>query len=382
MNGLFNEEPTLVVRRAEVKQQTTNSSNAVKSADLLGTERLIDNLAVYGSPLLNAATELLGTLVTLPRQGAPRDIERFRQRLLDAIMTFRQRGIYLEYHPSIVEKSCFVLCAAFDEAILYTAWGAKARWENHSLLSKVFSQRNGGEAFFQLLEKASQQPGKLVDFIELQYVLLMLGFQGRYRHRDEHVLHEIKSDVYAIIRHYRSEAILPVPRTPELPEGKQPWRMLSVGKTLALVFLVLAGGYGASEYWYYNRSQPIIEQFSSIDMLGVSFNKTQQDLIYVSTDSDLGLTVLPEHQESAVSASNEVKGVQWEILLAVFSKPSDALRLASELEPVGYEIATRETQHGIEVLLRAGDNLPTIRKLKNELNVRFGLNATIRRAQK
>lgn len=84
---------------------------------------MIDNLSVYNSSLLNSATELFAILVTLSRQGEPRDINRFRQRLLDEISVFRQRGAHLEYHPSIIEKSCFVLCAAFDEAILYTQWG-------------------------------------------------------------------------------------------------------------------------------------------------------------------------------------------------------------------------------------------------------------------
>ncbi len=49
---------------------------------------------------------------------------------------------------------------------------------------------------FVLLDKASQQPNKLVDFIELQYVLLALGFKGRFRHEDESQLHDITARAY------------------------------------------------------------------------------------------------------------------------------------------------------------------------------------------
>lgn len=380
MTGLFNEEPTVEIHRRQEKPKAKPQGLKNNGVDLSGTERLIDNLAVYSCPLLDGATELFGILVTLPRQGEPRDIERFRQRLLDAIAAFRQRGLYLDYHPSIIDKSCFVLCAAFDEAILYTRWGERARWENHSLLSSVFSQRNGGEAFFSLLDKASQQPAKLVDFLELQYVLLMLGFKGRYRHEDESELHEIQSRVYTVIRHYRSESVLPVPKTPELIEGKRPWRMLSLPKTLALATLCLGSAYAASEYWYFNRSQPILQQFSSIDMSGVNLKKANNELVYVSTESDIGLATA----EVETSQSTQVVPVaqQWEVVLAVLTRSSDAVRLVSELKKAGYESFTRETEHGIELYLRAGDNLTLIRKLKNELNVRFGLNATIRRAQK
>ncbi len=380
MTGLFNEEPTVEIHRRHEQSKVKPQGLKASAVDLSGTERLIDNLAVYSCPLLNAATELFGILVTLPRQGEPRDIERFRQRLLDAIAAFRQRGLYLDYHPSIIDKSCFVLCAAFDEAILYTSWGERARWENHSLLSSVFSQRNGGEAFFTLLDKASQQPSKLVDFLELQYVLLMLGFKGRYRHEGESELHEVQSKAYAVIRHYRSESVLPVPKTPDLIEGTRPWRMLSLPKTLALAILCVGTSYAASEYWYFNRSQPILQQFSSIDMSGVNLKKANNELVYVSTEADIGLAML----DSQVSENKDISPIaqQWEVVLAVLTRSSDAVRLAAELQKAGYESFTRETEHGIELYLRAGDNLTLIRKLKNELNVRFGLNATIKRAQK
>lgn len=380
MAGLFNEEPTVQIHRQAANTQSKERSNLSPKADTSGTEQLIENLTVYGSPLMNAATELLGILVTIKRQGAPRDINRFRQQLLDAIEAFRLRGLHLDYHPNVIEKSCFVLCAAFDEAVLYTPWGERARWENHSLLSKVFLQRNGGEAFFILLEKACQQPNKLSDFIELQYVLLTLGFKGRYRHEDESQLHDITSRAYGLIRRYRNESALPVPQTPKLIEGKQPWLMISMGKTLGLTFLILATGYGFTEYWYHSRSQPLLAQFGAIDMSGVSLKKTSGELLYLSTDEDLGRE--QENLEEITGMQGKVVAQQWEIVLTVFSRSRDATRLSSELNQAGYESFTRESDHGVELYIHAGDDLSEIRKLKNELNVRFGLNATIRRAQK
>ncbi|KFD83046.1 hypothetical protein DN41_3166 [Vibrio cholerae] len=209
----------------------------------------------------------------------------------------------------------------------------------------------------------------------------MLGFQGRYRFSDENLLQEVKSDIYSIICHYRKDVTLPVPQTPELIEGKQPLHILKTGKILTLILFAVLGSYGMSEYWYYNRSQSILETFSSIEPLDSTFKNIKQDLIYLSTDSDLGIIEPVVVQDTINPIAVEVNKLTWEILLAVFSTSSDATRLVSELEPAGYEIALRETENGIEVLLKAGDHLPTIRKLKNELNVRFGLNATIRRAK-
>lgn len=111
MAGLFNEEPTVQIHRQAANTQSKERSNLSPKADTSGTEQLIENLTVYGSPLMNAATELLGILVTIKRQGAPRDINRFRQQLLDAIEAFRLRGLHLDYHPNVIEKvvSCCVL---------------------------------------------------------------------------------------------------------------------------------------------------------------------------------------------------------------------------------------------------------------------------------
>ena len=201
----------------------------------------------------------------------------------------------------------------------------------------------------------------------------MLGFKGRFRHDNENVLHEIQSNVYSIIRHYRSESVLPVPKIPELIEGKQPWLMLSMSKTLVIAFFITIIVYGASEYWYFNRSQPILAQFNAINTSSVG-KKNNKELINISSGSDIGKIVDNRKQELKET-------LQWEVVLAAFTRSLDAVRLVSELQQAGYEPFTRETDHGVELYIRAGDNLSVIRKLKNELNIRFDLNATIKRAQ-
>lgn len=385
MNELFNEEPTIVIHRNDVEKKPLQKNNKIKSVELLDAERLLDNLSVYGSPLLNAATELLGTLVAIPRQGSPKNIDRFRYRLLAAMHNFKLRGMQLDYHPTVIEKSCFVLCAAFDEAILYSSWGEQVRWENQSLLSKIFSLRNGGETFFQLLEKACLQPSKLVDFIELQYVLLMLGFQGQYRHRDEDILIQIKTDLYEIIRTYRSESTFPAPKLPQLSEGRKPWNILSAGKVVWMAMFVFIVGYGSSEYWYYYRSQPIISEFQSIDSYKVDFNKVGNELIYVinSKNAESKPITVQVPQVEQINKNNKPTGAQedWEILVAVFSTQPDALRFSAELKPYG-EAITRSTDHGVEVILKAGNNLTEIRRIRNNLNERYGLDSKIIKALK
>ncbi|MCW8327880.1 type IVB secretion system protein IcmH/DotU [Photobacterium sp. SDRW27] len=377
MTSLFNEQETISIRRTESTRRVPNEEPAV-SLDLSGTEKLIENLAIYGNPLLNAASELLALLVSLPRQGSPLDIDGFRQQLLDGIADFKRRGLFLDYHPSVVEKSCFVLCAAFDETILYTGWGVKSRWENNSLLSKVFNQRNGGEVFFHLLDQARRQPSKLVDFLELQYVLIMLGFLGKYRHSERHKINELQSELYTIVRYYREESALLVPKTPELPDIQKPWCFLSTSKLLLISLSVILGSYLFSEYWYGNRSEPTLLAFSSLKMDGFIHTTQNEDLVYISTDEDLGLIDKAKEEQQVVDTATP-STIGWQVLLAEFSERADGERLAKDLKAAGYTVELNDVAGGTELIVPNQADITKAKLLKNELNVRFGLNASVRR---
>jgi len=374
MTSLFNEQETISIRRSESNRKANNDSPTV-SLDLSGTQKSIENLAIYDNPLLNASSELLALLVSLSRQGTPRDIDDFRQQLLDSIADFKRRGLFLDYHPNVIEKSCFVLCTAFDETILYTVWGEQSGWENNSLLSKVFNQRDGGEVFFHLLEQARRQPSKLVDFLELQYVLIMLGFLGKYRHSDRRKINELKSELYSVIRHYREDSALSVPQVDNLPEIKTPWCFLSSSKLLFIGLLMVVVSYFFSEFWYESRSESTLLAFSSLDMDGFIHTNQKDELIYISTDEDLGLVEKATEQPIMKVAAE----LEWEVVLASFTELSDAERLAKDLKSAGYTVKLRDIAGGAELIVPNQTDLAKAKLLKNELNVRFGFNAAVRR---
>ncbi len=110
MTSLFNEQETIAIRRSEPIRNARQEAQ-VATLDLSGTEKLIEQLAIYDNPLLNAGSGLLALLVSLPRQGSPLDIDGFRQQLLDGIADFKRHGLFLDYHPSVIEKKvalCYV----------------------------------------------------------------------------------------------------------------------------------------------------------------------------------------------------------------------------------------------------------------------------------
>ncbi|MCL1076790.1 DotU family type IV/VI secretion system protein [Parashewanella spongiae] len=364
MNTLFTEEETKEVRRAYTKTPETKLSKPeIPAVDIYGFDRLLATLNIYKNPLLNEASELLGILISIPRLKKPKNIEKFRQSLLESLAKFRKQGRLLDFHSSIIEKSCFVICAALDEAILSTDWGKSECWDNSSLLSISFKERNGGEVFFVLLEKAMKQPTILSDFIELQYILMMLGFQSKYRYRDEKILQQIKRNVYEIIyRNTEIESRLVSPITVTTEKVIKPTRLINMKLVTLLVLLSVCAGYGISDYFYNIESQSIIKKIDNINKQSdaiVSGNITASELYYKNKTTN-----------------------QWEILYGQFSEMQDAKHFIALLDDDGYKAYTRRSGKNIEVVSSSSNNLPMLKSILNELNFKFDVNAVIRRANK
>ncbi|WP_231886022.1 DotU family type VI secretion system protein [Bordetella ansorpii] len=101
----------------------------------------------------------------------------------------------------------YCLCTALDEAAALTPWGGGGVWSAHSLLVTFHNETWGGEKFFQLLAKLSQNPGHHLDLLELLYYCLLLGFEGRYRVVDNGrtQLETLRQRLLRILRSARGE---------------------------------------------------------------------------------------------------------------------------------------------------------------------------------
>lgn len=228
MTGLFSEESTIDVSN---KPTSKDDLNYNKEKNIHTIAQLVDcdgfelprNIRLYNNGLLELAMPIISILLSIPRQDKPFNLRSFRMQLLDLLRDFKSSSISYDYHPSVVEKATYVLCVALDEAITHTSWGKDGGWVNHSLLSSMFTQRNGGEIFFVLLDKACQQPKLLIDFIELVYILLLLGFKGKYSDTDQNELYEIKSYVFSLIEHYYQDPKVIMPDEDKPKESSKPF---------------------------------------------------------------------------------------------------------------------------------------------------------------
>ncbi|WP_299490759.1 type IVB secretion system protein IcmH/DotU [uncultured Shewanella sp.] len=211
--------------------------------------------------LLDLYVEYIAILLAIPRQIRPADLAFYRQELINKIMLIRRKGVLLDYHPSVLDKACFIVCAATDEAIIYSNWGKSAGWENATLLNHFFNQNNGGEVFFDLLEKAKYQPKKLLDFIELQFVLLKIGFMGKYRFESQYLLNEYASELYECIFNYKNYHSLKLSDHTKKLKPKSQIKFIAYSLWISLTLLVVLA-VGATSYIFYEKwVESVSQQF-------------------------------------------------------------------------------------------------------------------------
>src|SRR4051812_21330785 len=144
-------------------------------------EALQANLAALGglNPLIAFANPVLSAV---PQIGAARnhpDPARLKETLQDLIEAFEAGATKAGESGETVEGAVYALCCLADDSAASTPWGKD--WAAKGLLHEMRGMKNGGEAFFDLIEQAKRAPDEKASLLELLYVCLALGFQGRYR---------------------------------------------------------------------------------------------------------------------------------------------------------------------------------------------------------
>lgn len=139
-------------------------------------------LAVTGiNPLVAAANPLLDVIPQLRTTMHHADADALRDHLVQSIREFESRANAAGVTAENIIAARYVLCTVLDETAASTPWGGSGMWAKNSLLVLFHKEAWGGEKFFQLLSKLAENPAANRDLLELMYVCLAFGFEGRYR---------------------------------------------------------------------------------------------------------------------------------------------------------------------------------------------------------
>jgi type VI secretion system protein ImpK len=159
------------------------------------------------NPLVACAGDLLSVAGELRGSASHRDPDGLRDQLVQQVRSFetcaRARGL----PDTVVLPARYVLCALLDESVLDTPWGSHSIWSRQGLLVSFHNETWGGEKFFDALERLLAYPAGNLNLLELMYLCLAQGFEGRYRVRDggRDQLERVRANLYQTIRAQRGE---------------------------------------------------------------------------------------------------------------------------------------------------------------------------------
>jgi type VI secretion system protein ImpK len=167
--------------------------------DAQAVESGLNRLLAIANPLLNLVPTLRST-VSHPNP------EQLRRDLSRAVREFDTRARAAGIAPEHVVAARYILCTLLDEVVAGTPWGTRV-WVRQSLLIEFHNDARGGEKVFQLLSKLAANPSKDKDLLELIYVCLQLGFEGRYSVTDggKGQLDALKDRLYQLLRKQEPE---------------------------------------------------------------------------------------------------------------------------------------------------------------------------------
>ena len=160
---------------------------------------------VGGTPLALAAAPLLQLLSRLRNTLSQPDPGDLRERAVREVRHFEQASRDAGVPMDQLRPAHYALCASLDDVVLATPWGSQGAWAARSLISTFHQEVRSGERFFDVLNQVKQNPGTFLPVIELMYLCMSLGFQGRYRlsPRGPAELDRVREETYGVITRQR-----------------------------------------------------------------------------------------------------------------------------------------------------------------------------------
>lgn len=133
------------------------------------------------NPLMQAAGPLLAAVAPLRSSSHHPDPAGLRDSLSDLMRRFEASASAVQVPREQMVGARYLLCTMVDEAAAGTPWGSGGIWARDTLLLRFHNETWGGEKVFQLLSRLAEKPQANRHLLELFFVCLSLGLEGRYR---------------------------------------------------------------------------------------------------------------------------------------------------------------------------------------------------------
>lgn len=197
-----------------------------------------NDLTRLATPVLDIIMRIRAGLIT-PSGDMRREIDGLLKQM-------EQRGDALGRHPRTVEAIKFALTAFVDETVLTADFPLRDAWEKYPLQLEYFKEHLAGVTFFDRLDEMLKNPTADPDVVEVYYLCLLLGYEGKHK---KYYLEQLQKIIETVAAYLRSAGRLQtVPLSPHWRVVDQPvlspnrwlprWARLTLAGAFAGVILI------------------------------------------------------------------------------------------------------------------------------------------------
>ncbi|MFQ5650926.1 MAG: type IVB secretion system protein IcmH/DotU [bacterium] len=170
--------------------------------------------------LSELCTNLFSLIVQLKASDEFGDPERLRSKVHGLFDTLKQKGEELGLQSEAVRDADYAMTAFIDEIIATAAWQHKSVWLAKKLQFEKYGTTNAGEDFFKKLAELQRDASANAAQLEVFYLCLVLGFEGKYkllgREKLKEIVDALASDL-GVSKNRRARILSPRwQRTPEI----------------------------------------------------------------------------------------------------------------------------------------------------------------------
>lgn len=136
---------------------------------------------MLGEAFLIAAAPLFAMAARIQKISPDMDPVQLQEYLIRDIHQFelhlQQKNIRAE--QILIAK--YFICALLDDLIENEWLEGQGLWRAYALRFHFFQENNGDERVFAVIERLQQEPSVNIALLEFAYMILVYGYQGRYR---------------------------------------------------------------------------------------------------------------------------------------------------------------------------------------------------------
>ena len=314
--------------------------------------------------LFNLCSEILGITLKISQLPEPEEVDDFRYSLLEAIERMKMLASEVNYPVAVIDKTCCIFAIVLDELVHYSSWGENVAWGNKTLLSELFGmKKNGGELFFLITDKALRQPQRLIDFIELVYLFLNIGFKGQYRFSNKEQLRHYSNQLLLTLEKYRTHNNILCEFNPSVVDVRHPSKRSWFGiiTLSSIVLILLSFGFMALLY-----DTTIDKRAFDWDALPEytkehTLKPNKVNTSYSSTDEDFIEEEFITENNNNRTKTNDGDNLNWVVDLNKFARRKDAYLFLRKLPLSQYKPFVAHANNQFYIKIKAN----TLSEAKN-----------------